>query len=186
MLSDDNRAAQRGPIYRTIFALCYGLGLRAGEASGLHPRDVDTERRLPVVVGGKFGKQGLVPHGPSMAALVADQVDRRQAALLLRILGPSSVLLMRRAAAWLAAFPDGVHVELASLAADLGLRAGTRPNSPIRRTIARLGRFHMADWQGQALEVRTVVAPISERQVARLSPGLVAVHRSMTRRFDHP
>ena len=74
------RAAQRGPTYRTIFALCYGLGLRAGEACGLRLGDVDTDRDLLVVVGGKFGKSRLVPHGPRIAELVADQVERRRAA----------------------------------------------------------------------------------------------------------
>lgn len=34
-LPDNPRARQRGPTYRAIFALCYGLGLRAGEACGL-------------------------------------------------------------------------------------------------------------------------------------------------------
>jgi integrase len=33
-LLDNPRAAHRGQTYRTIFALCYGLGLRAGEACG--------------------------------------------------------------------------------------------------------------------------------------------------------
>lgn len=87
---------------------------------------------------------------------------------------------MRRLSAWLAASPDGVQVELLALAADLGLR-GTGRNAPIHRTIARLCRFHMAEWQQQTLAVRTVVAPVSERQLARLSPGVVAVHRSMMR-----
>ena len=106
--------------------------------------------------------------------------------LLLPVLGPSSVLLMRRLSAWLAASPDGVHVELPTLAADLGLSRGTGRNSPIRRTVARLCQFHMAEWQDQALAVRTVVAPVTERQLARMSPGLIAVHRSMMRRLDHP
>src|ERR1035438_6279346 len=34
-LPDNARASQRGPTYRTLFALCYGLGLRAGEAWGV-------------------------------------------------------------------------------------------------------------------------------------------------------
>jgi len=79
-LPDNSRAAQRGPTYQTIFALCYGLGLRAGEASGLRLGDVDVERRLLVVVGGKFGKSRLVPHGPRIAELVDKQVERRRAA----------------------------------------------------------------------------------------------------------
>jgi integrase len=79
-LPDNARAAQRGPTYRTIFALCYGLGLRAGEACGLRGGDVNVDRHLLVVVGGKFGKSRLVPHGPRVAALVGDQLDRRRTA----------------------------------------------------------------------------------------------------------
>ena len=62
-LPDNSRARQRGPAYRAIFALCYGLGLRAGEACGLRLRDIDTDRCLVVVRGGRFGKSRLVPHG---------------------------------------------------------------------------------------------------------------------------
>jgi len=78
-LPDNARAAQRGPTYRTVFALCYGLGLRAGEVCGLRLGDLDTERNLLVVVGGKFNKSRLVPHGPRIAALVRDQLERRHA-----------------------------------------------------------------------------------------------------------
>lgn len=78
-LPDNPRATQRGPTYRTLFALCYGLGLRAGEACGLHLGDVDLQRNVLVVVGGKFSKSRLVPHGPRIAALVGEQVERRQA-----------------------------------------------------------------------------------------------------------
>jgi integrase len=76
-LPDNSRARGRGPAYRAIFALCYGLGLRAGEACGLRLSDVDTGRRLLVVRGGKFGKSRLVAHGPRIAGLVAEQVERR-------------------------------------------------------------------------------------------------------------
>ena len=79
-LPDNSRAVQRGPTYRTIFALCYGLGLRAGEACGLRLGDVDVQRSLLVVVGGKFGKSRLVPHGPRIASLVGEQLKRCQAA----------------------------------------------------------------------------------------------------------
>ncbi len=61
-----------------MFALCYGLGLRAGEACGLRIGDVDTARDLLVVRGGKFGKSRLVPHGPRIAALVGEQLERRR------------------------------------------------------------------------------------------------------------
>jgi integrase len=79
VLPDNPRAHGRGPTYRTIFALCYGLGLRAGEACGLRIRDIDTDRRLLVVRGGKFGKSRLVPHGPRIADLIGNQVERRRA-----------------------------------------------------------------------------------------------------------
>lgn len=78
-LPDNARAAQRGPTYHAVFALAYGLGLRAGEVCGLRVGDVDAERSLLVVVGGKFGKSRLVPYGPRIAELVAAQLERRRA-----------------------------------------------------------------------------------------------------------
>ena len=57
--------------------MCYGLGLRAGEACGLRLGDVDAGRSLLIVRGGKFGKSRLVPHGPRIAALVGEQAARR-------------------------------------------------------------------------------------------------------------
>jgi len=77
-LPDNPRAARRGTTYRTMFALCYGLGLRAGEVCGLRLGDVDTGRDLLVVRGGKFGKSRLVPHGPRIAALLGAQLERRR------------------------------------------------------------------------------------------------------------
>ena len=76
-LPDNARATNRGPTYHAIFALCYGLGLRAGEACGLRRGDVDTERQLLVVRGGKFNKSRLVPYGPRVGELLARQVERR-------------------------------------------------------------------------------------------------------------
>ncbi|MGH3569842.1 MAG: tyrosine-type recombinase/integrase [Pseudonocardia sp.] len=76
-LPDNPRATGRGPTYHAIFALCYGLGLRAGEACGLALGDVDLARGLLVVRGGKFGKSRLVPHGPRIGELLAHQVERR-------------------------------------------------------------------------------------------------------------
>lgn len=76
-LPDNARARDRGSTYHCLFALCYGLGLRAGEVCGLRLGDVDAERHLLVVRGGKFGKSRLVPHGPRMAELIAGQVARR-------------------------------------------------------------------------------------------------------------
>jgi integrase len=76
-LPDGPRAPGRGPTYHAIFALCYGLGLRAGEACGLRLGDVDAGRSVLIVRGGKFGKSRLVPHGPRVGALVSGHVARR-------------------------------------------------------------------------------------------------------------
>jgi integrase len=76
-LPDNPRGRGRGSTHQAIFALCSGLGLRAGEACGLRIGDVDTDRQLLVVRGGKFGKSRLVPHGPRMAELLDRHVERR-------------------------------------------------------------------------------------------------------------
>ncbi len=77
-LPDNPRATGRGPTYHAVFVLCYGLGLRAGEACGLRLGDIDADRALLVVRGGKFGKSRLVPHGPRIGELLAGQLDRRR------------------------------------------------------------------------------------------------------------
>jgi len=69
-LPDNPRASLRGPTYRVIFALLYGLGLRVGEVSRFERRDVDLERDLLLVRGTKFGKDRLVPFGPRMRSLL--------------------------------------------------------------------------------------------------------------------
>ena len=74
-LPDNARALRRGPTYRTVFAISYGLGLRAGEVCGLRIGDVDVDRALLVVRGGKFGKTRLVPHGPRIGELLRRQLD---------------------------------------------------------------------------------------------------------------
>lgn len=76
-LPDNPRATGRGLTYHGIFALCYGLGLRAGEACGLCVGDVDDDRQLLIVRGGKFGKSRLVPYGPRIGELLSRQVERR-------------------------------------------------------------------------------------------------------------
>jgi integrase len=78
-LPDNSRAVGHGSTYHAIFALCYGLGLRSGEACGLRIGDVDAGRQLLTVRGGKFGKSRLVPHGPRIGQLLARQVERRHA-----------------------------------------------------------------------------------------------------------
>jgi hypothetical protein len=102
--------------------------------------------------------------------------------VILPILGPSTTFCLRRLGAWAAVEPAGMTVDTRQLARDLGLGDGLGRNSPIARTLERLCQFGMAQWHEAELSVRTVVAPVTERQLARLSPRVVHVHRSMVRR----
>src|SRR5260370_6558824 len=63
-LPDNSPARGRRPTHRAIFALCYGLGLRAGEACGLRLSDVDIAPSLLGLRGGKFGRSRPLPHRP--------------------------------------------------------------------------------------------------------------------------
>lgn len=65
-LPSRSNAAERGRIYRMIFVLLYGLGLRVGEASRLEYRDVDLDRELLFIRQGKFSKDRIVPFGPKI------------------------------------------------------------------------------------------------------------------------
>lgn len=66
-LPDNARARHRAAVYTLIFSLMYGLGLRVGEVTRLHHRDLDQQRGLFVIRETKFGKNRLVPFGPGMA-----------------------------------------------------------------------------------------------------------------------
>jgi integrase len=76
-LPDRPKAPLRGPTYRTIFALLYGLGLRVGEVSRLQRADVDLERNVLIIRNTKFGKSRLVPFGPRMAVVLGHYLQLR-------------------------------------------------------------------------------------------------------------
>jgi integrase len=71
------RAPLRGPTYKTIFALLYGLGLRVGEVSRLRCADIDFDRRLLIISNTKFGKTRLVPFGPRIGTLLHNYLQVR-------------------------------------------------------------------------------------------------------------
>jgi site-specific recombinase XerD len=80
-MPDNPRAPLRGPSYKTIFALLYGLGLRVGEVARLCRADVDFDRDLLIIRDTKFGKSRLVPFGPRIGALLRDYVELRGSSL---------------------------------------------------------------------------------------------------------
>jgi site-specific recombinase XerD len=65
-LPSRSNAPERGRIYRMIFILLYGLGMRVGEVCRLQYQDVDLTRALLHVRKGKFSKDRLVPFGPNI------------------------------------------------------------------------------------------------------------------------
>ena len=71
--------ALRGPTYRAIFALLYGLGLRVSEVCRLDVADVDQSRKLLVIRDTKFGKDRLVPFGPRLGAMLEHYLILRRA-----------------------------------------------------------------------------------------------------------
>lgn len=78
-LPDNPQAHQRGLIYSTMFALCYGLGLRVGEAARLRFQDIDWEHGILTIYQSKFAKSRLVPFGPKLAARLKEYVEQREA-----------------------------------------------------------------------------------------------------------
>ena len=78
-LPDDHQAHQRGLVYSTIFTLCYGLGLRVGEAVRLRLQDIDWDRCVLTIHDTKFAKSRLVPFGPKLAAKLKDYLQQREA-----------------------------------------------------------------------------------------------------------
>jgi integrase len=72
------RVQNRGEVYRMIFAVLYGLGLRVGEVSRLCRKDVDFDRELLIIRQTKFGKDRLVPFGPKVGLALAQYLEREE------------------------------------------------------------------------------------------------------------
>ena len=76
-LPDRGGTVFRGPTYRVIFTLLYGLGLRVGEVARLCMGDVDVTRDLLVIRQTKFYKSRLVPFGPRIHSALRDHLAHR-------------------------------------------------------------------------------------------------------------
>ena len=74
---DNPRGAQRGIIYRMIFALLYGLGLRIREVARLRVEHIDWNRNLLLIKETKFFKTRLIPFGPKMGAQLREYLAKR-------------------------------------------------------------------------------------------------------------
>lgn len=96
----------------------------------------------------------------------------------LPLLGPSSVLLLRRLATELEASPDEVQlgVEATAKALGLGMRGGR--SSPFLRTVQRCCQFHLTQLEEEngVLLARRKLPPLSRPQVNRLPEHLQRSH----------
>lgn len=100
----------------------------------------------------------------------------------LGIVGPSTVLLLRRFARGLEEHPTGFRVSVADTARALGLGSGRGRNAPLNRTIHRACTFGLARRRGpDRVEVRTHLPLLTARHVAQLPPVLRTAHADWLR-----
>lgn len=97
----------------------------------------------------------------------------------LGVLGPSSVVFLRKLAAELEAHPAGFELPLAETARTLGLGMKGGRNSPFVRTINRCMQFRLVHLDGNdgVLLARRKLPPLSRGQVTRLPEPLQLEHR---------
>ena len=95
------------------------------------------------------------------------------------ILGPSSVLLLRRTTElWRDEVP--ASVETSQLAAQLGLGKGRGRHSPITKTLERIVRFRFAGWaEPGVLDVYSEVRPVPSRDLRRIPDWCAARHDAL-------
>jgi hypothetical protein len=94
----------------------------------------------------------------------------------LPVLGPASYVAWRHLAR-LATGSSRATISLDALAAATGLGAPRGQQSPINRTLRRLGRFEVAHVDDDHILVRTALPFVTGRQLARLDPVIQAIHR---------
>lgn len=101
------------------------------------------------------------------------------------VLGPSSVMLLRRTAEHFAEHPSGAPVDVVDLSRSLGLgvRADAEDvgrNSPLRRTMDRLVHFRMAAWRGEdRLAVSPKVPALERHRLGRLPESALTAHHHL-------
>lgn len=107
------------------------------------------------------------------------------------VLGPSSVLLLRRAGELFAEHPEGLRVDVVDLSRSLGLgvpagAVDVGRNAPLRRTMDRLVRFRMAAWQGDdQLGIHPKLPALERHRGARLPETVQSAHhRLLTDHLD--
>lgn len=122
---------------------------------------------------------------PTLAVQGVDPRDPYAERFWLGIVGPSTLLLLRRLARGLEEHPNGFRIAVADTARALGLGAGRGRNGPLNRTVDRACAFGLARRRApDRLEVRTHLPPLTARQVAQLPEALRIAHDAWQRSRD--
>ena len=103
----------------------------------------------------------------------------------LSALGPASTWLWTRLAR-VAANQPSVVIDMADLAASLGLGTELGPNSTISRTLSRMVWFDAARRAGDTLAVRTALADLPARRLARAPASARIAHQHLAARPAFP
>lgn len=145
--------------FRILLLLLYGAGLRFSEATGLTLEDVDVPEALLTIRDTKFHKSRLVPVGPRLAAMLADQLS-----------GPAGKRIARNGASFLLSNRDGTRLASSTVQAAfdrLRCVADVHGN-PGGREVPRLHDFRhsfavrrLTAWNRQGAEVQRLLPALS-------------------------
>jgi hypothetical protein len=94
----------------------------------------------------------------------------------LGVIGPSATWLMRRLSTELEERPEGYRIDLALVAATLGLSSVKGHSSPFGRALSRCVMFSLARPTAHGLEIRRRFPDLSPRHLSRLPPPLREAH----------
>lgn len=113
-------------------------------------------------------------HDPLIDRLGHDPRSRYVERFWLGILGPSTTLVLRVFADALDENGGVAHLDLADVAAQIGVGHRGGRNSPLSRSIQRAIRFGAARSAGaDSIEVRHRLAPLNRSQIERLALSLI-------------
>ena len=119
-------------------------------------------------------------HDPLIDRLGHDPRSRYVERFWLGILGPSTTLVLREFADALDENGGVAHLDLADIAAQIGVGHRGGRNSPLSRSIQRAIRFGAARSAGaDSIEVRHRLAPLNRSQIERLQLALQAEHQHL-------
>ena len=119
----------------------------------------------------------VVPwHDPLVEELGHDPRSSYVERYWLGVLGPTATWLVRRLAERLEVEPDGFDLDLAALAAELGVGHRQGRNAPFLRTLDRCARFGILEVRSRSLRIRRRLPPLTNHQLERLPLHLRRAH----------